>query len=213
MFSLKKAEEIQRHLAKKLILRWDSKPVSLIAGGDCSYDRHSHQIGAAIIVQKIPEFEIVEISHITRPVSIPYIPGFLNFREGPVFAQAFRLLKTKPDITLVDGNGIAHPRRMGLASYVGVILDICTVGCAKKPFFPYESPGTQRGESSPFLNKEKKQVGICLRTRSGIKPIFVSPGHKIDIQASRHFVLLSSRFKIPEPLRLAHQCASQLFKA
>lgn len=212
MFSLKKAEEIQRHLAKKLILRWDSKPVSLIAGGDCSYDRHSQSIGAAIVVQKIPEFEIVEISHIIRPVSIPYIPGFLNFREGPVFVQAFRLLKTKPDITLVDGNGIAHPRRMGLATYVGVILDICTVGCAKKPFFPYESPGTQRGKSSPFLNKEKKQVGICLRTRSGIKPIFVSPGHKIDIQASRHFVLLSSRFKIPEPLRLAHQCASQLFK-
>lgn len=183
-----------------------------MAGVDCSYDRYSQRIGAVIVVQKIPGFEIVETSLSIRTVSIPYIPGFLNFREGPAILQAFRQLKIKPDITLIDGNGIAHPRRMGLASYVGVLLDACAIGCAKKPFFPHENPGPQRGEFSPFMNLQKEQVGICLRTRTGIKPIFVSPGHKIDLLTSRRFVLSCSRFKIPEPLRLAHQHASQLFK-
>ena len=195
-----------------LVLSWDFKPVNMIAGGDCSYDHHSQQIGAVVVVQKIPGFEIVEISHATRKVPIPYIPGFLNFREGPTLIQAFRQLKTKPDITLVDGNGIAHPRNMGLASYVGVMLGTCTVGCAKKPFFLHENPGAERGESCPYLNRKKEKVGICLRTRTGVKPIFVSPGHNIDIPTSKHFVLMCSRFKIPEPLRAAHQYASQLFK-
>jgi deoxyribonuclease V len=125
---LAKAAERQRQLALQLILGWDRREVRLVAGADFSYDMRAKKVGACIVIFKIPELEIVEVSKAVKKIEIPYIPGFLSLREGPVFFDAFRKIKIKPDVTLVDGNGIAHPRRMGLASYVGVILDISTIG-------------------------------------------------------------------------------------
>ncbi len=206
--SLKKSAEIQSKLSTKLILEWNRKKVDLIAGADFGYDNKSRKIGACIVVFKIPEFDIVEISEAVREVDFSYIPGFLSFREGPVFLDAFKILKNEPDITLVDGNGITHPRKMGLASYVGVALDICTIGCAKKPFFPFVLPGELRGAYTFIRNKEKEKVGLCLRTRSRVKPIFVSPGHRIDFTYSMKFVLSCSKFRIPEPIREAHRRAN-----
>lgn len=211
VFDFKKAVEAQRRLSFRLDLTWEEREVQMVAGVDSSYDEESRKIGVVVVVYKMPEFVIVEVAREIGEVTIPYVPGFLNFREGPVFLKVFRKLYKKPDVTLVDGNGIAHPRKMGLASHVGVVLDICTIGCAKNSFFPFRSPGEERGEYSELKNTDHEKVGYCLRTRKGVKPVFVSPGHKIDLQVSRELVLEYSKHRIPEPLRMAHHLASQLF--
>jgi deoxyribonuclease V len=209
--NLKKAAEAQRRLSSRLNLKWDGREVSLVAGADFGYGYKKNKIAASIVVFKVPELEIVELSEAVREIKFPYIPGFLAFREGPVFLDAFRKIRTKPDVTLVDGNGVAHPRKMGLASFVGVVLDICTIGCAKTPFFPFILPSEQKGFYTFFKDERKDKAGICLRTRSGVKPIFVSPGHRIDFMSAMKLVLSLSKFRIPEPLRKAHRRASKIF--
>jgi deoxyribonuclease V len=211
MFDLKKAARIQQRLSSRLILERDVGKITHVAGADFSYHKEKGLIGAVVVVSRMPELEIIEVASEIQKVRIPYIPGYLNFREGTAFIRAFRKLKILPSVTLVDGNGIAHPRRMGLASYVGVILDIPTVGCAKSAFFPYESPPETRGACSIYRNHRKEKVGYCLRTRSSVKPIFVSPGHRIDFEFARELVLACSEYRIPEPLRAAHRLAKGLF--
>lgn len=210
--NLAEAAETQRRLASKLILKWERREVKLIAGADFGYDSKREKIAAVIVVFAVPELEIAEATWAVQKVDCPYIPGFLSLREGPAFFRAFKKIKNRPDVTLVDGNGIAHPRMMGLASYVGVLLDIPTVGCAKKPFFPFDPPADERGSCTIFRNKKKEKVGVCLRTRSGVKPVFVSPGHRTDFLFARNLVLRFSKFRIPEPLREAHRRASEIFK-
>jgi deoxyribonuclease V len=114
----KKLAEAQRRLSSRLILKWDGREVNLMAGADFGYSYREKKIGASIVVFKIPEFEIVEVSEAIREIEVPYLPGFLAYREGPAFLDAFRKIKNEPDVTLVDGNGIAHPRKMGLASFL-----------------------------------------------------------------------------------------------
>lgn len=211
MFDFKKAVEAHKRLSSRLDLTWEAREVELVAGVDSSYDEEKRKIGVVVVVYKMPEFVIVEVAKEMGEIPIPYMPGFLSFREGPVFLRAFRKLYKKPDVTLLDGNGIAHPRKMGLASHVGVVLDISTIGCAKNSFFPFRSPGEERGEFSELENASHEIVGYCLRTRTGVKPVFVSPGHKIDFQVSREIVLEYSKYRLPEPLRMAHHLASQLF--
>lgn len=209
--SLERAARVQRRLSSKLILTWDGRRVELVAGADFSYDSKERRVGASVVVCKIPECEVVEAAETERESNFPYIPGFLAFREGPVFLDAYRKIKTKPDVTLVDGNGIAHPRNMGLASFVGVTLDICTIGCAKTPFYPSDSPPENRGGYTFFKNDRGKRVGLCLRTQPGVKPIYLSPGHRIDFLHAAEIALQCSRFRIPEPLREAHKRASGIF--
>jgi deoxyribonuclease V len=209
--NLKKAAEAQRRLSSRLSLKWDGREVNLVAGADFGYGYQKNKVGASIVVFKVPELEIVEVSEAVREIKFPYLPGFLAYREGPVFLDAFRKIRTEPDVTLVDGNGIAHPRKMGLASFVGVILDICTIGCAKTPFFPFVLPSEEKGSYTFFKDERKDKVGICLRTHSGVKPIFVSPGHRIDFMSAIKLVLSLSKFRIPEPLREAHRRASKIF--
>jgi deoxyribonuclease V len=211
VFDFKKAVEAQRRLSSRLDLTWEDREVRWVAGVDSSYDEGNHKIGVVVVVYKMPEFVIVEVVKELADIPIPYVPGFLNFREGPIFIKVFRKLNRKPDVTIVDGNGIAHPRKMGLASYVGVVLDISTIGCAKNSFYPFRSPGEERGEYSELKNTDHEKVGYCLRTRTGVNPVFVSPGHKIDFSVSRELVLEYSKYRIPEPLRMAHHLASQLF--
>jgi len=208
---LEQAAEVQKKLSSKLSLQWDGRKVDLVAGADFGYDRKEKRIGASLVVYKIPEFEIVEITEAIRESLFPYIPGFLSLREGPVFLDAYRKIKTKPDVTLIDGNGIAHPRKMGLASFVGVTLDICTVGCAKKSFYPFDSPPEHKGAYTFFRDDGGDNVGLCLRTRTGVKPVFVSPGHRVDFAHALEIVLRCSRFRIPEPLREAHRRAGRIF--
>lgn len=212
MFNFKKAVEAQKRLSSRLDLTWEERDVQLVAGVDSSYDEEGRVVGVVVVVYKMPEFAIVEVAKDIGDVPIPYVPGFLNYREGPVFLKVFQKIQTKPDVTLFDGNGIAHPRRMGLASHVGVVLDISTIGCAKNSFYPYRSPGKERGDYTILENTDNEKVGYCLRTRAGVKPVFVSPGHKVDFRVSRKLVLEYSKYRIPEPLRMAHHLASQLFR-
>jgi deoxyribonuclease V len=209
-FDLKRAAEIQERLAEKLIISGTLREVNRVAGADCSYNFDRGEIGAAVVVCKVPSFEIIETSQYIEKIRMPYIPGFLNFREGPAIIGAMERLGSVPDLTLIDGNGIAHPRKMGLASYVGVQLDIATVGCAKNPFYPFMVPEDKRGSFTVFMNKENEKIGYCVRTRKGVKPVFVSPGHRIDSESARSIVLTSSRFRIPEPLRRAHLHAKHI---
>jgi len=211
LMNLERLARLQEKLASKVCLKESFGQIKLVGGADFGYDRERDNIGASIVIFKIPEFKIVEISQAKRKLKFPYIPSFLAFREGPVFIDAFRKIKKEPDVTFIDGNGIAHPRKMGLASYVGVILDIVTIGCAKNPFYPFLLPPEQRGTYTFILNDKKEKVGLCLRTRAGVKPVFVSPGHKIDIMTSLKLVLRCSKFRIPEPLRTAHRLSRQIF--
>jgi deoxyribonuclease V len=210
--NLAQAIKIQEKLASRVILEWDGGFVNYVAGADSGYDPKEQKIGAVIVVMRIPECEVVEVAQAVRKVTMPYIPGFLGFREGPVFFDAFRKLKQRPDVTLIDGNGIAHPRKMGLASYVGVVLDIPTIGCAKSPFFPFTLPAERRGTFTHLMNKAGEKVGFCLRTRPGVKPVFVSPGHRVSFYQARRTVLDCARFRVPEPLREAHRLSQKLFR-
>jgi deoxyribonuclease V len=207
---ISRAAKIQEILASRLVLGWTGSPVRWIAGADFSYSLDRRRISAAIVVMTFPELKIVEVAGAVRRLSFPYIPGFLSFREGPAFFPAFARLHRRPDLTLVDGNGIAHPRRMGLASHIGVMLDIATIGCAKTSFYPYSLPGRERGAFTHYKNADNERVGFCLRTCSGVKPVFVSPGHRVDFRLAKKIVLACSKFRVPEPLREAHRLAREI---
>jgi len=206
---LERLDQHQLELSRRLKLSWSKKIVKLVAGADFSYDLAQKKITACIAVFKFPELEIIDKAWAVKKISFPYISSYLSFREAPAFFDAFRKLRAAPDVTLVDGNGIAHPRKMGLASFVGVILDICTIGCAKRPVFPFLLPGKKRGNFTFFFNDKKEKVGVCLRTRTGIKPIFISPGHRIDFIQSIQLILKCAQYRIPEPLRQAHILAKR----
>jgi deoxyribonuclease V len=206
-----RAIRIQEESASRLILEWTGDEVRLVGAADCSYDREGTRIAAAAVVMTIPGFEIVETAEAVRRVTMPYIPGFLSLREGPVYFDVLGKLSRRPDVLLFDGNGIAHPRRMGLASYVGLRLDRPTIGCAKTAFFPFCAPAERRGACTIYKNKNGEKVGFCLRTRAGVQPVFVSPGHRIDLWRARKVVLDCSRFRIPEPLREAHRLSREVF--
>jgi deoxyribonuclease V len=211
MMNLSRAIRIQEKLAAGLILEWDGGKVRLVGAADCSYDREGKHIGAAAVVMTMPGFEIIETAQAVRRVAMPYVPGFLSFREGPAYFDVLRQLSRWPDVVLFDGNGIAHPRRMGLASYIGLRLDRPTIGCAKTAFFPYRLPAERRGAYTIYTNRNGEKVGFCLRTRAGVQPVFVSPGHRTDFQLARKVVLDCSRFRIPEPLREAHLRSREVF--
>jgi deoxyribonuclease V len=206
-----RAIRIQEELASRLILEWAGREVRLVGAADCSYDREGKRVGAAAVVMTIPGFEIVETAMAVRRVAMPYVPGFLSLREGPACFDVLHKLSRWPDVMLFDGNGIAHPRRTGLASYIGLRLDRPTIGCAKRAFFPCRLPAERRGACTIYKNRNGEKVGFCLRTRAGVQPVFVSPGHRTDFQLSRKVVLDCSRFRIPEPLREAHRLSREVF--
>ncbi len=209
--NLEWAVRLQEELAGRLILQWQGGTVRLVGAADCAYDRAGQRIGAAAIVMTLPGFEVVSSAQAVRPVSMPYIPGFLSFREGPAYVDVMRKLGCRPDVMLFDGNGIAHPRKMGLASHLGVMLDMPTIGCAKTAYFPFRPPAEKRGSFTFYKNRRGERVGTCLRTRAGVSPVFVSPGHRTDLQVARQVILDCSRFRIPEPLRTAHRLSGEIF--
>jgi deoxyribonuclease V len=209
---LEKFKKIQERLSYKIKLQPLKKEPDLIAGVDVSYDEKENFGYAAIVVMKWETFEIIEIKFFKGKVIIPYIPGFLSFREVPLILKCFYKLKYRPELIFVDGQGIAHPRKMGLATHLGILLNIPTIGCAKKPLIKCEYPDNKKGALSPiFLDKEI--VGYALRTKPGVKPVFVSPGNLISMEDSIKMVLKAVRkYRIPEPLRLAHQFTQKIKK-
>lgn len=184
----------------------DFGSVRLVAGVDVSVKGGvSH---AAVVVATFPEFQTVEAAQATRPTPFPYVPGLLSFREGPVLEEAFHSLATEPDVFLFDGNGLAHPRRIGIASHMGLWLGRPTVGCAKTLLTGRHDPvPPEKGAWAPLVD-QAETVGAALRTRAGTNPVFVSPGHLCDLAGAVDLVLrCSPKFRLPEPIRLAHRAA------
>jgi deoxyribonuclease V len=199
---------LQNRLAARVIRKSSLKPgqVSTIAGVDSHY-RNGIAI-AAVVVLKFPNLEWVDDATAVRRATFPYIPGLLSFREGPVILDAFNALTSTPDVLIFDGQGIAHPRRFGIASHIGLLLDLPSIGCAKtKLTGHYEEPDFLRGSYAELIDRGET-VGAAVRTRSGVKPVFVSTGHRVGLQESIELVLQSCmKFRLPEPSRRADNLA------
>ena len=186
----------------------DLHAVRLVAGVDVSVKNEQSQ--AAVVVATFPEFEVIETVRVQRPTPFPYIPGLLSFREGPVLEEAFERLKAEPDVFLFDGMGIAHPRRCGIACHLGLWLERPTIGCGKTLLTGrYRDLGEEKGSAAPLVHRGET-IGVALRTRTGTKPMFISPGHLADIPTAAELVLrCAPKYRLPEPIRLAHNAAGQ----
>jgi len=185
--------------------------VRLVAGADISYDRGSHRYFAAVVLLALPGLAVVEEATARGKSPFPYIPGLLSFREGPLLLRAFARLRRRPDLALFDGHGIAHMRGIGIASHLGLLLDVPSIGCAKSRLVgEHDEPGPKVGDWTP-LRYEGRRVGAVLRTRKGTKPIFVSIGHRVGLpQAIRWTLACGGGYRVPEPTRRAHLLANRL---
>jgi deoxyribonuclease V len=196
------AKRIQNTLRKKVKVIPLNKNPMYIVGVDAAFSENK-VIGVASLY-RYPDLTHIKDTSAVMGIPFPYIPGFLSFREGPAILKALDKLKIEPDLILFDGQGIAHPRGVGIATHIGVLLDIPTIGCAKSRLVgEYNEPGTKKGEWSP-LRYKNRNVGAVLRTRENIRPVFVSPGHRIDLKGSIEIILnCTTRYRIPEPIRRA----------
>jgi len=207
------AVSIQNTLKKQLILHDGVKigQLHIIAGADISYGRNSDLFFAAVVVLSYPDMEPIEEAHAIEKISFPYIPGMLSFREGPVLLKAFENLQRTPDIVIFDGQGIAHPRGVGLAAHLGLFLDIPAIGCAKSRLCgEHREPGPLPGDHEDLLH-QGQVIGSALRTKTRVRPVFVSPGHRISLERSREITLECCRgYRLPEPVRQAHLAVNRL---
>lgn len=203
------AIKIQDKLRRKIKLTDFKIKPQLIAAADVAFK--DNLACGAVILMKLPDLRIIEWVRKTKKIKFPYIPGLLTFREGPVLENCFRAAKFEPDVIIFDGQGIAHPRNMGIATHMGILLDKPTIGCAKTHLFgDYTAPQNLRGTFSYLLGPQRKKIGAVLRTRVNVKPVFVSPGYKIDIESAVRLILMCARkYRIPEPLRAAHQLSQR----
>ena len=204
--SVELAIQIQEALKDRIILKKTFSKVETIGGGDVAYSRDGNLLFGAIAVLSFPNLEILDMATADGKIPFPYIPTLLSFREGPILIKTFQRLKIKPDVMIFDGQGVAHPRRMGLASHMGLWFGLPSIGCAKTPLLDESiSPELSKG-SFEWIRNEGEKVGAVLRTKEKIKPLFVSPGHRIDLLTSIQLILESCRgYRFPEPLRKAHQ--------
>lgn len=203
------AGRLQRDLASRVIRSrclW-SEP-RRVAGVDVSVDRIRNTARAAVVVVSFPGLEVLEIRAAEGTLRWPYVPGFLSFREAPLVLEACRLVEATPDLVIVDGHGTAHPRRLGIASHLGLFLDVPTIGCAKSLLCgTHEMPGTKRGATAEIVDNGE-MVGMALRTRDNVRPVYVSVGHRCGFADAVASVLhCSGKYRLPEPTRLAHLAA------
>ena len=196
----------QRETAQRVIIAACRQNISTIAGADVA--AAGEYLLSCIAVFSFPDLRLLHDSYAKSRMAMPYVTGFLSYRELPVLVRAYKQINQKPHLILVDGQGIAHPRRLGLASHLGVVLNIPTIGCAKSHLFgEYVMPGLKRG-SYASMRSGRERIGIVLRTRDNVRPLFVSPGHLVDICDCLRIVLkATTRYRIPEPIRYAHKMA------
>jgi len=202
------ALDIQLRLAAQVSRNNEVTTPHFIAGVDISVNRAQGIATGAVVVLRYPELRLVETKIASGKLDFPYVPGLLSFREAPLTLATCQRLTCAPDLVLVDGQGIAHPRRMGLASHLGLFLNTPTIGCAKSLLCgQHEEPGVEPGSYAEVVDKSET-IGVALRTKLGVKPIYVSIGHKVDLQAAIYWALECCRgYRLPEPLRLAHLAA------
>lgn len=205
---------LQKSLAHKVVAHDRLKIVRYVAGVDVAYDeRCNRQYAAAVVLDARASFFMVESATALESVRSSYVPGLFAFRELPTIIQALGKLRTTPDLIVVDGHGVAHPRRFGLACHLGVIFDIPTIGCSKKRLIgTTEEPGTRRGDYSPLMD-QGDVVGRVLRTQDNVKPVYVSVGHFVSLPTACEWILnLSVQYRLPETTRQADQIVRRLKK-
>ncbi len=200
-----KALNIQSHLRDRVVLNNSFRKINLIAGCDVALDPNDRMVYGGIIVYHWPDLHEVERVSSVRKLSFPYIPGLLAFREAPVLLDCVAKLQSDPDLFIFDGQGIAHPRRIGIATHMGLFLNKPAIGCAKSRLTgSFKEPGGRSGNFSPLQSAEGKIIGAVVRTRDKVRPIFVSPGHKIDLKTSVKIILQCvNGYRIPKPTREA----------
>lgn len=210
----REAVHIQNQLRDRVAIKAVTEEIKYISGLDVSYEKHTNRVWAGAIVLEFPQLSKVEEKWSESEVSFPYIPTLLSFREIPALLDVLRKLEVEPDLILCDGQGIAHPRGIGLASHLGVLLDKPTLGCAKTKLVGEFNPvGQGKGEYA-YLRYRDRVVGAVVRTRQGVKPLFVSPGHRVVLKDCIRFVLATcSAYRIPEPLRQAHNLVNSVRSA
>lgn len=209
--SYSQAIALQRQLSEKVQQTGLKSKPKIIAGLDCAFSKDKKRIIACAVVLSLPDFKQIEMTTASQKVAFPYIPGLLSFREAPVCIAAVEKLKQEPDVFIIDGQGIAHPRRLGLAAHLGLFFDKPTIGCAKSRLTgAFKEPPSEKGKYSPLKDK-KETIGAVVRTRAKIKPVFVSIGNKCSLEDVIKITLTCAvKYRLPEPTRLAHQLVSKL---
>lgn len=208
--SPQEAMAIQATLRARLHLHGDG-PFATVAGIDVAYDKHSKRMFAGVVVMHGDGREELDVATATASADFPYIPGLLSFREIPAVIKAWKKLKTPVDCLICDGHGLAHPRRFGLACHLGLLLDRPSIGCAKSLLIgTYREPRKRHGSIAPLLD-QGGQIGVVLRTKDGVAPVFVSQGDRIGLDAAVRTVLATCRgYRLPEPQRRAHLLVTKM---
>jgi deoxyribonuclease V len=208
------AVQIQKRLEPLLQLRRLRQPIRHVAGTDVSASKHSDIVWAGVVICSYPDLARVEEKWVSGRSTFPYIPGMLSFREIPVLLEVLKRVSVQPDVILCDGQGTAHPRRMGLASHLGILLDRPTIGCAKSRLVgEFSDPANEKGRFS-LLRYKGLVLGAVARTRTGVKPVFVSPGNRVTLEESLEIIFrCCPKYRIPEPIRKAHLLVTELRKA
>jgi deoxyribonuclease V len=206
--TITEATEIQKSLAASVSRRNEVSNPRFVAGVDISAPRSKGMATGAVVVLNYPELQPVEVKVVTAPLPFPYVPGLLSFRESPLALAVCEQLQITPDLILVDGQGIAHPRRLGIASHLGLLLDTPAIGCAKSRLIGTHGMVGEEAGSYADLTDAGELIGAVVRTKTGAVPLYVSIGHKVDLPAAMRWVLACCRgYRLPEPTRLAHIAA------
>ena len=201
----------QRELAGQVIARDDLRlPPRLVAGVDAGFPDDGRTTRAAAVLMRYPELELIDEVVFEQPTELPYIPGLLSFRELPAVLGALERLSTRPDLVLCDGQGRAHPRRFGIACHLGVTAGLATIGVGKSRLCgQHEAPGPKKGSAVDLLD-DGEVIGRVVRSRDGVRPLYVSIGHRISLETAAALVLACTpRYRLPEPVRRADRLASQ----
>lgn len=211
--SLKEAQAVQRKLAQNVVTEDRLAPVHIIGGADVSNPLGDPQkrVYAALVTLSYPALQVTHSTCAAQVSALAYVPGFLAFREVPALIDAFGQLPQRPDLVLVDGHGISHPRGLGIASHLGVLLDLPTIGVAKSILVGHtlEDPGPNPGDNVPLIWQDRV-IGVALRTKAKTKPVYVSVGHRISLDSAIRWVMQCQKgYRLPEPTRQAHQAANQ----
>ena len=201
---------LQNKLASKIILKKYTTPINYYAGIDVAFTK-KYTVAAIVILDK--NLNVCEVYKDIKKTTFPYIPGLLSFREFPAIYGAFKKLKINPDIFIIDGQGIAHPRGLGIASHIGVVLNVVTIGCAKNKLYGnYNDPDNKKFSFNYLFNEKNSPIGLVVRTREHIKPVFISPGNNIDLDSCLNIIRQCTiKYRLPEPIRFAHYYA-EIFK-
>lgn len=207
--SPKEAIALQHELRKFVRVKDAFGEIRTVAGVDVGFERSNTVTRAAVAVLSFPSLKLLDSAIARQPTRFPYVPGLLSFREIPAVLEAMEQLADLPDMLLCDGQGIAHPRRLGIATHLGLLLDLPAIGVGKSRLIgSHEEPGVEKGQWQPLFDKGE-EIGCVLRSRSGVKPLYISPGHRVGLRSAREWVMRClTRYRLPETTRWAHRLAS-----